>query len=129
MKTLEARAWDKMLQLEHRKDTDIDDGTFSNQDVPNMNGGLIDVDGQSWSADLSMIKKSLDLSSITPAWVQKSTDKLFAKMTIRERHLIYLYYVQELSWKQISETLDLSINQVQKLHDDILCFLKGKFGA
>lgn len=126
MKTLEARAWDKMLQLEHRG-TDIKDPIFSNQITPNSEGGFIDGEGKSWAADLSMITKCLDLSEITPAWIQNTTDKLFHNMTIRERHLIYLYYVQELSWKQISEILGISINQTQRIHEDILEFLKAKF--
>ncbi len=76
---------------------------------------------------MSMVHKSLDLSEITPEWIQGTTDKLFSKMTIRERQLIYLYYVQEYSWKQIAETLKLPITQVQNIHNEILVFLKGKF--
>ena len=129
MKTLEARAWDKMLQLEHRGEDNVEDSLFSKQDIPHLEGGLIDSEGQAWAADMSMVKKSFDLSAITPKWVQKTTDKLFAKMTKRERQLIYLYYVKELSWKHIAETLGLSVNQTQKLHEDILTFLKGKFGV
>jgi hypothetical protein len=126
MKTIEARAWDKMLQIEHRS-SDLDTYTSSNENIISSEGELTDIHGISWSADLSMMNKCLDLSEITPAWVNGTTDKLFHNMTVRERHLIYLYYVQELSWKQISETLHISINQTQRIHDDILTFLKIKF--
>lgn len=127
MKTLEARAWDKMLQLEHRtsQGSEMD---FA-MDTPNLDGDLTDSKGQSWAADLSMVKKSFDLSQIDMEWVHHTTDKLFYRMTIRERYLIFLYYVQEQSWKQIAATLKLSINQVQKLHEDVLVFLQGKFKA
>jgi len=129
MDTLEARAWDKMLQLEHRKNEDTDDASVISQGTPQLDGSLVDTSGQTWAADMSMVRKSLDLSQMNPTWVRETDDKLFAKMTIRERNLLYLYYVQEQSWKQIAETLDLSINQTQRLHEDIMRFLKGKFGA
>lgn len=125
MKTLEARGWEKMLQLEHRT-VQGEDMDFAGE-VPHTDGGLIDADGQAWAADLTLVRKSLDISQITPGWVQKTSDKLFTKMTIRERQLLQLYYVKEMSWKQIAETLDMSISKVQKLHADILFFLKGKF--
>lgn len=125
--TLEAKAWDKMLQLGHGSDHDDMDDILTNQDTPSLNGTLIDTDGQGWAADLSMVKKSLDLSEINPAWVKDTKDKLFSKMTIKERNLIYLYYVQELSWKQIAETLKISVGQAQAIHNEILAFLKGKF--
>lgn len=126
MKTLEARAWDKMLQLEH-KGEDTEDGGLFNQDIPNADSNFIDTEGNAWAADLSMITKSLDISEITLEWVQKSNDKLFDKMTQTERHLIYLYYNQELSWKQIAAILGLSIGQAQSIHNEIIVFLKAKF--
>lgn len=128
MKTLEARAWDKMLQLEHRSDGESED-SFTSQDTPNNSGEITDAEGHSWSADLGLIKQSLDIPNITPAWVQGTTDSLFSKMTLKERQLIYLYYVAEAPWKQIAENLEMSINQVQKIHNEILVFLKGKFGV
>jgi len=125
MKTLEARAWEKMLQLEHRT-TGGEEMDYTG-DVPHADGDLTDGSGHSWAADMSMVTKCLDLSAITPAWVEHTTDPLFTNMTYRERHLIYLYYVQEMPWKQIAETMKMSINQVQRIHNDILQFLKSKF--
>lgn len=127
MKTLEARVWDKMLQLEHRNADEDEFAGFSNQELSHTDG-ISDCETNS-GADLSMMKKSLDLSEITEDWVYGTKDKLFRNMTVRERKLLYLYYHQELSWKQISENLGLSINQVQKLHEDILLYLRGKFGV
>ena len=125
MKTLEARAWEKMLQLEHR--TAGGEETEFTSEVPHAEGELTDGGGHSWAADMSMVTKCLDLSAITPAWVNHTTDPLFTNMTYRERHLIYLLYVQEMPWKQISETMKLSIPQVQRIHNDILQFLRSKF--
>lgn len=125
MKTIEARAHDTMLQLEHRTIHGEDLDFFG--DMPSMDGELTDAKGQSWAADTTLMNQSLDISTMTTAWVQKTNDKLFTKMTIRERKILYLIYVQEASWKQIATTLNLSINQVQKIHIDILAYLKGKF--
>jgi hypothetical protein len=130
MKTLEARAWDKMLQLEHRNDdmTGMDNGPHAGQDVPNIDGDLVDPNtGVSWAADMSMVHKQLDISQITPTWVQGTSDKLFSTMTVRERQLIYLYYVEDMPWKQIASNLGMTINQVQKIHNDILTYLQSKF--
>jgi hypothetical protein len=125
MKTLEARAWDKMIQLEHRT-SQGEDMEFTG-DIPNVDGELTDGSGHAWSADMSMITKCLDLSAITPAWVQGNSDPLFKNMTLTERQLIYLFYVAEDPWKQISNTMGMSITQVQKIHNEILTFLRGKF--
>lgn len=125
MKTMEVRHNDKLLQLEHRT-SQSEDMDFS-QDIPSADGALKDANGQTWAADLTMMQKSLDISAITPAWVQSNTDPLFEKMTLKERQLIYMYYVMELPWKQLAENLGMSINQVQKLHQEVLVYLKGKF--
>jgi len=125
MKTLEARAWDNMVQLEHR--TSQGEEMEFTGDIPMADGNLTDGSGHSWAADMSMITKSLDLSAITPAWVQSNSDPLFKNMTYRERQLIYFYYVMELPWKQIATTMAMTISQVQKIHGDILNFLRGKF--
>jgi hypothetical protein len=129
MKTLEARAWDKMLQLEHRNDdmTGMDNGPHAGQDIPNADGELVDSAGNSWAADMSLVRKQLDISQITPSWVQGTSDKLFANMTVRERQLIYLYYVEDMPWKQLASTMGMTINQVQKIHGDIITYLQSKF--
>lgn len=127
MKTLEARAWDKMLQLEHRGENDPDDPSAMLMEIATTDGDLTDAFGTSWAADVSLMKKSLDISNLTPQWVANTNDRLFAKMTIKERKLIYLYYAQEMPWKQIAANLDMTINQVQKIHSDVITFLKGKF--
>lgn len=125
MKTIEARAHDHMLQLEHR--TSHGEELDFSGDLPSLDGELIDAKGQSWAADTTLMNQSMDISAMTPTWVQKTDDKLFTKMTIRERKILYFIYVQELPWKQISATLGISISQVQKIHVDILAYLKGKF--
>lgn len=127
MKTLEARAWDKMLQLEHRIESSPESGISSNQDMPSAAGDLVDTAGNSWAADMSLVRKQLDISQITPSWVQGTTDQLFTNMTIRERHLIYLYYVEDMPWKQIASTMGMTMNQVQKIHTDIIDYLQSKF--
>jgi len=128
MKTLEARANEKMLQLEHRTGPDNSE-IDPLQNLPSIEGELVDATGNSWAADMGLVKKPLDISAITPAWVQGNSDALFKNMTLVERQLIYFIYVQEMSWKQIADILGLSINQVQKIHNEILTFLKGKFGV
>jgi hypothetical protein len=125
MKTLEVRAWEKLLQLEHRI-VSTDDTAFTG-DLPSAEGELVDAQGQGWAADLTLMKKSFDISQMTPGWIESTTDKHFAKMTKLERKLLYLYWVQEMPWKQIAQTLNMSINQVQKIHMDIITFLQGKF--
>lgn len=124
--TLEAKAHGNLLQLEHRAVSSEEEVDFY-EVMPSLEGAITDAQGQSWAADTSLMKKSLDISQMTSTWVEKTDDKLFSKMTKRERNILYLVYVKELPWKQISVTLNLPINQVQKIHADIITFLQGKF--
>lgn len=124
--TIEAKAWDKMLQLEHRT---VDNDAGLGHTTPHTEGDMIDSDGSRWAADMVLVNKSFDISHMNGAWVESTNDKFFTNMTKRERHLLYLYYVQELPWKQIATHLEMSINQVQKIHAEIITYLQGKFNV
>lgn len=130
MKTIEARGWDDMLQLDHRTDiTDPNNPSFTTEDIPHADGNVMDEFGQNWAADTELMHKSWDLSNMTKEWVDHTDDKLFKNMTKIERSILYLYYTQELPWKGIAARLNMSVNQVQKIHTDVLLYLKDRFGV
>lgn len=124
--TLEAKEYANFLQLEHRS-ADSDEVDFY-EVMPTEEGDTVDPSGQTWATDTTLMKKSLDIPEMSPAWVKKTNSKFFSKMTERERHILYLYYVKDLPWKQIAALVELPVVQVQKIHGDTITFLKGKFG-
>lgn len=124
MLTIEAQGWDKMLQLSHAH---TDEG-FAIENTPDANG-IEDEKGSRWGADTTLIRTSFDLSSLTLSWTKNTDDKLFRNMTILERRVLYYYYTQEWSWKKISISLKMTIPQVQKIHNQILLYLRSKFGV
>jgi DNA-directed RNA polymerase specialized sigma24 family protein len=43
---------------------------------------------------------------MTLEWVNHTEDRLFKHLSRRERHMIYLFFVREMSWEQISKVFD-----------------------
>jgi RNA polymerase sigma factor for flagellar operon FliA len=50
--------------------------------------------------------------------------KALGKLSERDRLVITLYYFEELNFKEIAETLDLSIGRVSQIHTKVLSNLK-----
>lgn len=130
MQTLEARAWDKTVQLGHGHNPESDLDTYMDEgSIPHAHGQVTDDKGQNWAADTSLMNSSLDISVMSLEWVESTDDKLFRNMTKLERRILYMYYVSELTWKQISAKLGMSLNQLQNIHNGILEYLKSRFKA
>ena len=112
MRQLEAQP--DVLQLEHRSHSgDDDEGFYSsflgNAALPHAQGSL-SAKGFRWAADRALEKQSFDLPTMDLEWVRHTDDKLFRNMSRFQRHLLYLVYVRDLNWKEISETLDTSVS-------------------
>jgi RNA polymerase sigma factor for flagellar operon FliA len=55
--------------------------------------------------------------------------KALEKLNERDRLVITLYYFEELNFKEIAETLDLSIGRVSQIHTKVLSNLKKLLGG
>jgi hypothetical protein len=112
-----------LLQLDYRPGVPGLDTVGPN--IPHSEGDFTDCYGTRWAADVSLLKLPLDVSSMTLNWVQETSDKLFRKMTTRERYLLYLIYVQEKKWVEIAAILDCEADTARRQFDQIMAYLKG----
>ena len=64
-----------------------------------------------------------NLTKMTIDWVRNPTEGIFRKFSHYQRYLLYLYFAQELTLMQISETLDRDKDTVKKHLDQILAEL------
>lgn len=114
-----------MLQLDHRGAGDTSWGSMSDPGIPHSEGAFTDRDGSSWAADTNLMHLSLDISMMDEEWVQTTDDKLFRKLEIKERHLLYLIYVKEYSITQIAAVLGIDPKTVRTKRDEIMAYLRG----
>jgi len=64
---------------------------------------------------------SSDAHVLRKEFLSKLIGKSFTKM---EKHLIYLYYYENFTMKEISDTMDMSESRVSQIHQDIIRRLK-----
>lgn len=114
-----------MLQLDHRSIGDTSWGSLADPGIPHADGAFTDTSGSSWAADTTLMNQSLDISEMDEDWVQNTDDKLFKKLEVKERHLLYLIYVKELSISQIAALLDIDPKTVRVRKDEIMDYLRG----
>ena len=55
--------------------------------------------------------------------------EVLSQLSVKERHVISLYYYEELTQKEIAEAMDLSEGRVSQLHSQALIKLKNKVQA
>lgn len=126
MQSVEAQ--EGVLQLEGLKPANPGDNP---RDIgtPHAGGAVIDQNGQAWAADVTLMNLQLDVSEITNAWVRHTEDKLFKKLTIRERHILQMRFAKEYSWPEVSAILEMDQVVVKKEYDQMMQYLKGRAGA
>lgn len=114
-----------MLQLDHRGHGDASGTSMGDVGIPHADGAFTDRDGTSWAADTRLMSLPLDVSSMDDKWVKGTDDKLFRKLDVGERQLLYYIYVKEYSVTQISEILCVDPKTVRTKRDDIMSYLKA----
>ena len=119
-----------MLQLDHRSPGGgAHDGFAGDIAIPHADGAFVDAYGYSYAADVDLLNLSLDLSMMTLEWIQKTNDRLFRKLTIRERHILYLVFVRECKWSEISELLDVKPSEAKRTYDRVMRYLTARADA
>jgi hypothetical protein len=61
-----------------------------------------------------------DLHKIDLLWVDSTKDPLFRDLTRQDRHLLYMVLAREMTWKAISEVLDVDPKTARKRYRQIL---------
>ena len=125
MSAIEAK--EGMLQLDHWNSADVDSGSgFGDRGTPHAEGNITDSHGSTWAADITLMTMSLDISTMSLEWVQETKDKLFRKLTVQERYLLYLIFVKEMKWVEIAAILDLDITTAKKMFEQVMIYLKAR---
>jgi hypothetical protein len=114
-----------MLQLGHGPAGATDSGP-RDHNTPHAEGALVDRDGTSWAADMTLLSLPLDISEMSIEWVSNTDDKLFRKLTKKERHLLYMIYVLEYKWVEIAAVLDCDTQTARKQFDQVISYLRAK---
>jgi hypothetical protein len=91
--------------------------------LPHVDGNIMTIYGNRVMADTTLIALPLDLHQMNLEWVASTDDKLFRKLSRRERLLLYLVYVEEKTWKQIGKTLDCDVATVHRRLEEVLKYL------
>lgn len=61
--------------------------------------------------------------------IEKDIEEMLNSLTDKQREIIYLKYVQEYDYKQISELLDINIHSCRKLVSKAITNLREKYGV
>ena len=85
--------------------------------------------GREFSADTSLWCCDLDLGKMTLRWVADTKDPLFSRLSRYERQILYLYYAQEQSWKDIARTCRKAIKTIQDDYLKILEKIRSRAGV
>jgi hypothetical protein len=120
-----------VLQLNYIESGDLEDAEWNVGALPHAEGNWIDRWGRRWAADVSMLEhwKSLDVSIITDEWVKGTDDYLFRNLKPKERYLIQLVFVKELTWTEIAGIFDANTETVRLWFKEIMLFLENRGAA
>lgn len=120
-----------VFQYEHR--TIIGSGSgevirINDAALPGINGNFTDRNGTQWHADLGLVNHQLDISTMTMDWVKETNDRLFKKLTVKERHILYMVFVKEMTWVDIAAVLDCERATAKKHFVKVMKYLQARAG-
>ncbi|MGI4816329.1 MAG: RNA polymerase sigma factor [Janthinobacterium lividum] len=126
MSELEAKP--DILQLEHAYTSEGLEsfGNGNKEMVPCLNGNFTDANGLTWSADLNLMNLQLDVSPINSDWVYSNEDKLFKDLTTKQRWLFKMIYLDELTWVEIADNLDCTVNTAKSQWKNAIQIIRNK---
>lgn len=128
MSTIESK--EGVLQYEHRT---VGSGSgeqvvINDTAMPGLEGNYTDRNGTQWHADLGLTNLPLDISEMTMEWVKETNDKLFRKLTVKERHILYMVFVKEMTWVDIAAVLDCERATVKRHYNNVMEYLQARVG-
>jgi hypothetical protein len=120
-----------IMQLEHAYSNDAINDTFidtSKDLLPSIDGNFTDSKGMTWQVDLNLVNHQLDISPINNEWVFSTSDKMFKELSAKQRWLLKMIYVEELSWTDIAHNLDCTVNTAKSQLKSTLVFIREEIG-
>jgi hypothetical protein len=116
-----------VLQLEHAYSHSDDSDMGNIKDlVPNIDGNFVDTNGVTWAADTTLMNLQLDVSPINHDWIFTNEDKMFKDLTVKQRWILKMIYLDELSWIEIASNLDCTVNTAKAQLKTILTGIRNQ---
>lgn len=88
-----------------------------------------DSDSTREVTELDVVRDERSADPVAEAQKQDLRDIVTRGLTRAERLIIVLYYYEQMTMKEIGETLDLSESRVSQMHSAIIDRLRGQLGA
>jgi len=130
-KTIESSG--NILQLDYMPTSKAgsggDDGVnWSDRALPHADGVWVDTNGTRWAADIELMNKwrSMDVSRMNESWIRQTDDFLFEELTTKDRLLLYLIYVRDLTFDEIGKTLQTNSKLAEERHQYLLTYLEDR---
>lgn len=86
------------------------------------------IDDEYYSFQLDMPVESKIIHKEEQLEIHKRLKEAFRQLTPKQREMLYLKYVKQLSFEEISEILEISVKGTYKLHQRAIQSLRGQFG-
>ena len=126
----EVETQDGMMQLDHR--TVRGEAPYMGDFATPCATGTGSADprtGRHYAADTTLWNSQLDLGKMNMRWVAETKDPLFAGLSRYERQILYLYFSQERTWKDIAKICRKGIKTVQDDYMRVLDKVRSKAGG
>lgn len=129
----ELESTEHILQLDHIpiNQSGVDeDGVPGSADraLPSAEGSWTDHSGTRWAADVKLMEhwKALDVSHMDEAWIHHTDDFLFKELSKKDRWLLYLVFVKELTWVDIADLFHCDQEAVADSFNKLMIYLADR---
>ncbi len=95
--------------------------------IPNDNGNWVSNNSgrPNYDADISLMTQDTeDVSEMNLAWVESTNNPVFADLSREDRLILYMVHVQELPFKDIARTFDVSLTTIKTRYQGLLSTLR-----
>lgn len=94
-----------------------------------LNNKFNENEGEKDIREIDIIQDQKSKNPVTEAQKRDLKDLLSKGLTRAERLIVILYYYEEMTMKEIGETLDLSESRVSQMHSSIVARLKAQLNS
>jgi RNA polymerase sigma factor for flagellar operon FliA len=94
-----------------------------------LNNNFNENDGEKDIREIDVLEDHRSENPVTEAQKRDLKNLLSKGMTRAEKLILFLYYYEEMTMKEIGETLDLSESRVSQMHSSIIDRLKAQLNS
>lgn len=94
-----------------------------------LNNTFNDADGDKELCELDIIEDTRSANPVTEAQKRDLKNLISKGLSRAEKLILYLYYYEEMTMKEIGATLDLSESRVSQMHSSVIDRLKAQMNS